>query len=87
MVWFEAVVVALMSLLLSVLIRSKAAGMGVMLAVFILETILSNMVSSSESAKYLFMVSLDLTKYLTGNLPRAVYRTCTLASQSLEVAV
>ncbi|WP_084224926.1 ABC transporter permease subunit [Paenibacillus pectinilyticus] len=69
LVWFTAIVVAIMSLMLSVLIRSTAAGMGVMLAVLISGTILSSMVSSWETAKYLFMVNLDLTKYLTGGLP------------------
>ncbi|MCD1260305.1 ABC transporter permease [Paenibacillus athensensis] len=69
LVWFSSLVVALMSLMTSVLIRSTAAGMGVMLAVLISGTILVNMVSSWESAKYLFMVNLDLTKYLTGSLP------------------
>ncbi len=69
LVWFTAIVVAIMSLMLSVLIRSTAAGMGVMLAVLISGTILSNMVSSWETAKYLFMVNLDLTKYLTGGIP------------------
>lgn len=69
LVWFSAIVVALMSLMISVLIRSTAAGMGVMLAALIAGTILSNMVSSWETAKYLFMVNLDLTAYLTGSLP------------------
>jgi ABC-2 type transport system permease protein len=69
LVWFSALVVALMSLMLSVLVRSTAAGMGIMLAVLISGTILSSMVSSWETAKYLFMVNLDLTKYLTGSLP------------------
>jgi ABC-2 type transport system permease protein len=69
LVWFSALVVALMSLMLSVLVRSTAAGMGIMLAVLISGTILSSMVSSWETAKYLFMVNLDLTKYLTGATP------------------
>jgi ABC-2 type transport system permease protein len=69
LVWFSALVVALMSLMLSVLIRSTAAGMGVMLAVLISGTILSSMVSSWETAKYLFMVNLKLTDYLTGQTP------------------
>jgi ABC-2 type transport system permease protein len=69
LVWFSALVVALMSLMLSVLVRSTAAGMGIMLAVLISGTILSNMVSSWETAKYLFMVNLDLTRYLTGSTP------------------
>lgn len=69
LVWFSALVVAFMSLMLSVLVRSTAAGMGIMLAVLISGTILSNMVSSWETAKYLFMVNLELTNYLTGSIP------------------
>lgn len=69
LVWFAALIVALMSLMLSVLVRSTAAGMGTMLAALISGTILSNMVGSWETAKYLFMVNLDLTRYLTGAIP------------------
>jgi ABC-2 type transport system permease protein len=67
--WFSALVVACISLMVSVLIRSTAAGMGVMLATLIAGTILSNMVASWESAKYLFMVNLSLTDYLAGTQP------------------
>jgi ABC-2 type transport system permease protein len=69
LVWFVAVVVGTLSFMLSVLIRSTAAGMGVMLAALISGAILSNMVSSWNSAKYLFMVNLQLTDYLAGNPP------------------
>ncbi|EGL16002.1 MULTISPECIES: ABC transporter permease [Paenibacillus] len=69
LVWFVGIVVAILSLMLSVLIRSTAAGMGIMLAVLISGTILTNMVSSWEAAKYLFMVNLKLTDYMTGALP------------------
>ncbi|WP_442603922.1 ABC transporter permease [Paenibacillus sp. KN14-4R] len=69
LVWFVGITVAIMSLMLSVLVRSTAAGMGIMLAVLISGTILTNMVSSWESAKYLFMVNLRLTDYLSGTLP------------------
>lgn len=69
LVWFVGLVVAILSLMFSVLIRSTAAGMGIMLAVLISGTILTNMVSSWESAKYLFMVNLRLTDYLTGAMP------------------
>ncbi|TDF99400.1 ABC transporter permease [Paenibacillus piri] len=69
LVWYSALIVAVMSLMISVLIRSTAAGMGLMLAVLISGTILTNMVSSWETAKYLFMVNLRLTDYLTGSLP------------------
>lgn len=69
LVWFAALIVGFMSLMVSVLIRSTAAGMGVMLAVLISGSILTNMVSSWKTAKYLFMVNLNLTDYLSGRLP------------------
>jgi ABC-2 type transport system permease protein len=69
LVWFVAIVVGTLSFMLSVLIRSTAAGMGVMLAALISGAILSNMVSSWESAKYFFMVNLKLTNYMNGNPP------------------
>lgn len=69
LVWFVAIVVGTLSFMLSVLIRSTAAGMGVMLAALISGAILNNMVSSWHSAKYLFMVNLTLTDYLQGNAP------------------
>jgi ABC-2 type transport system permease protein len=69
LVWFVAVVVGTLSFMLSVLIRSTAAGMGVMLAALISGSILSNMVASWESAQYLFMVNLNLTGYLAGSSP------------------
>jgi ABC-2 type transport system permease protein len=69
LVWFVAIVVGTLSFMLSVLIRSTAAGMGVMLAALISGAILSNMVSSWKSAKFLFMVNLRLTDYLKGAAP------------------
>lgn len=67
--WFSSLVVASMALMVSVLVRSTAAGMGIILAALISGTILTNMVSSWQSAKYLFMVNLNLTDYLSGALP------------------
>lgn len=69
LVWFVAIVVGTLSFMLSVLIRSTAAGMGVMLAALISGAILNNMVSSWESAKYFFMVNLRLTDYMKGMAP------------------
>ena len=69
LVWFVAIVVGTLAFMLSVLIRSTAAGMGVMLAALISGAILNNMVSSWESAKYFFMVNLRLTDYMQGNPP------------------
>ncbi|MGE7780060.1 ABC transporter permease [Peribacillus sp. NPDC097264] len=69
LVWLVAVVVGTLSFMLSVLVRSTPAGMGIMLASLISGAILSNMVSSWESAKYFFMVNLKLTSYVSGTAP------------------
>ncbi|USK83498.1 ABC transporter permease [Peribacillus asahii] len=69
LVWYIAVVVGTLAFMLSVLIRSTPAGMGIMLAALISGAILNNMVSSWESAKYFFMVNLQLTNYLSGVAP------------------
>jgi ABC-2 type transport system permease protein len=69
LVWFVCVVVGSLTFMLSVLIKSTAAVMGTMLAALIAGAILTNMVSSWESAKYLFMVNLQLTDYVSGTKP------------------
>lgn len=69
LVWFVSIIVGTITFMLSVLIRSTPVGMGVMLAALISGAILSSMVSSWESAKYLFMINLDLTAYLAGKAP------------------
>ena len=69
MIWFPCIAVAFMSLMISVLIRSTAASMGIMLAMLIAGTLLVNMASAWTSAKYLFNVNLQLTNYLSGSLP------------------
>jgi ABC-2 type transport system permease protein len=67
--WFVGIIVGSITLMLSVLIRSTAAVTGVMLATLISGPILANMVSSWESAKYLFMVNLRITNYISGGAP------------------
>ncbi|WP_409298408.1 ABC transporter permease subunit [Peribacillus sp. SCS-26] len=69
LVWFAAVVVGTLSFMVSVMVRSTAAGMGIILALLIAGAILSNMVSSWISAKYLFMLNLRLPDYLNGDPP------------------
>jgi ABC-2 type transport system permease protein len=69
LVWFVAVVVGTIAFMLSVLIKSTPIGMGVMLAALISGAILNSMVSSWESAKYLFMINLNITGYLAGSAP------------------
>jgi ABC-2 type transport system permease protein len=67
--WLVSMVVGTISFMLSVLVRSTAAGMGIMLACLISGMILKGMVASWETAKYLFMVNLDLISYLDNASP------------------
>lgn len=69
LIWYSCMAVACITLMVSVLVRSTAAGMGIMLAALISGSILVNMVSSWEQAKYFFMVNLSTINYLTGELP------------------
>lgn len=66
LVWFVSVVVALLAFMVSVLVRSTAASIVVMMAALIAGTILTNMASAWTAAKYLFMVNMELTRYLAG---------------------
>ncbi len=67
--WFSSIIIGLIALMVSVLVRSTAAGMGIMLATLISGLILSAMVSSWESAKYFFMVNIETIRYVSGGLP------------------
>lgn len=67
--WFVCVVVGTITFMVSVLVRSAAAGMGIMMAALISGMILTQMASSWEASKYLFNVNLELTDYLNGTLP------------------
>ncbi|WP_141432534.1 ABC transporter permease [Bacillus sp. 03113] len=67
--WFVSLIIGTLTFMLSVLLRSTAAVMGIMLASLISGAILANMVSSWESAKYLFMVNLKLTNFISGAAP------------------
>lgn len=67
--WFVCIVVGTITFMVSVLVRSAAAGMGIMMAALISGTILTQMASTWESSKYLFVVNLQLTDYLAGTLP------------------
>ena len=66
LIWFVAIVVALLAFMVSVLVKSTAASIVVMMAALIAGNILTNMASAWTSAKYLFMVNLQLTNYLSG---------------------
>lgn len=67
--WFVSIIVGTISFMVSVLIRNTPAGMGVMLAALIAGGILSNLATSWEGAKYIFSVNMELTDYLSGQLP------------------
>jgi ABC-2 type transport system permease protein len=67
--WFSCIVIGCLALMISVLVRSTAAGMGIMLAALIAGLILSAMASSWESSKYFFMVNIQTVDYLAGGLP------------------
>jgi ABC-2 type transport system permease protein len=67
--WFSCLVVAYISLMVSVLVRSTAAGMGIMLAVLIAGTILENIAANWETSKYFFMVNMNTATYASGQVP------------------
>jgi len=69
LIWFSAMVVAVIALMVSVLVRSTAASFVTMMAAIISGTILASMASSWKSAKYLFNVNLELSSYLRGTPP------------------
>jgi len=67
--WLSAMTIACLALMVSVLVRSTAASIVTMMAAIISGLILVNMAQSWHSAKYLFMINLDLPSYLSGQLP------------------
>ncbi len=69
LIWFAAIIVACLAFMVSVLVRSTAASIVIMMAAIIAGTILTNMASSWKSARYLFVVNLELNDYLQGSLP------------------
>ncbi|MFD0713619.1 ABC transporter permease [Paenibacillus sp. GCM10027626] len=69
LIWFAQMVVAAIALMVSVLIRSTSASIVTMMAAVIAGTILANMSSSWQSAKYLFSVNINMTGYLAGSPP------------------
>lgn len=65
--WVAALTVATLSFMVSVLVRSTAAGMGVMLAILIGGNILVQLASDFPLAKYAFTSHLRLTDFINGN--------------------
>jgi ABC-2 type transport system permease protein len=85
LIWFSSMTVAVLALMVSVLVRSTAASIVTMMAAVIAGTILSNMSSSWQSAKYLFAVNLELTNYLGGSPPPIEGMTLTFSLVTLAV--
>lgn len=83
--WISAMTVACLALMVSVLVRSTAASIVIMMASIIAGLILVNMASSWETAKYLFMVNLDLPDYLAGQLPPITGMTLSFSMAVLAV--
>ncbi|MFC5531821.1 ABC transporter permease [Cohnella yongneupensis] len=69
LIWFSAMIVSIIALMVSVLVRSTAASFVTMMATIIAGTILSAMASSWTNAKYLFNVNLEISAYLRGTPP------------------
>ncbi|MCM3749035.1 ABC transporter permease [Paenibacillus pasadenensis] len=69
LIWISCMTIAILSLMVSVLVRSTAASIVTMMAAVISGSILAGMTSSWQAAKYLFSVNIDLTDYLEGTPP------------------
>lgn len=67
--WFACMIIGTLSFMVSVLVRTTPAAMGIMLAALITGSVLSGLATSWSGAKYFFSVNLDLTDYLSGQLP------------------
>lgn len=79
LVWYSAMAVACLALLVSVLVRSTAASIVIMMAAVTAGMILVNMAEAWESAKYLFVLNLDLPRYLAGSIPPVEGMTLTFS--------
>jgi ABC-2 type transport system permease protein len=66
--WFVALAVASLSFMVSVLVRSTSASIGIMLSSLIGGSFLSFFLSDWENIRYLFNVNLQLTDYLSGSV-------------------
>lgn len=67
--WVVSMTIATLTFTLSIMVRHAAATMGIMLAALIGGNILIDLASDWTAAKYLFMVNLRITGYLSGMAP------------------
>ncbi|MBA4495776.1 ABC transporter permease [Paenactinomyces guangxiensis] len=64
--WFTCIAVGTISFMVSVLVRSTAASMGIMLAAVISGSLLGQLAPNWNELKYLAFTNLSLTDYLSG---------------------
>ncbi|PTM58307.1 ABC transporter permease [Desmospora activa] len=64
--WFACVTVATIAFMVSVLVRSTAASMGIMMAAIISGSLLTQLAPTWSALKYLAFTNLRLTDYLSG---------------------
>lgn len=67
--WIVTAAVGTISLMVSVLVKNTATGIGAMMAVLIAGPLLSSVGRSWTSSKYLVNLNFDLIKYLEGQAP------------------
>lgn len=67
LLWFVSIVVASITLLISVIVDNTASAIGILMAALIGGQFLQFFLSDWELVKYFFVTNLDLTRYLTGS--------------------
>lgn len=65
--WFVSIAIASITFMISVLVKSTAAAIGIIMATLIGGQFLQFFLSDWEIIKYFFVSNLNLTKYLTGS--------------------
>lgn len=65
--WFVSVVIATITLMVSVLVKNSASVIGVLMAILIGGQFLQFFLSEWDLVKYFFVTNLNLTRYLTGS--------------------
>ena len=67
LLWFVSLIVASITLLVSVIVDTSASAIGILMAALIGGQFLQFFLSEWELVKYFFVTNLDLTRYLTGS--------------------
>ncbi|GEK90171.1 ABC-2 type transport system permease protein [Alkalibacterium putridalgicola] len=67
LVWFVSIIVASITLLISLIVDTSASAIGILMAALIGGQFLQFFLSDWELVKYFFVTNLDLTRYLTGS--------------------